>query len=128
MAMLLDTHTWAWALSDDNNLSQAALQALGGPEMISVSPISIYEIAQKVRLGKWAAMEAKVTTLQETLIAQGAVLAPFTAEIAAMAGLLDWPHRDPFDRILAATALIGRMDFISADPAFDAVPGLRRVW
>ncbi|MES2432525.1 MAG: PIN domain-containing protein [Pseudomonadota bacterium] len=73
-------------------------------------------------------MEPMVAVLLETLTAQRAVLAPFSAEIAQEAGLLDWPHRDPFDRILAATALMGSMDFISADPAFDAVPGLRRIW
>jgi PIN domain nuclease of toxin-antitoxin system len=45
-----------------------------------------------------------------------------------VAGSLDWPHRDPFDRLLAATALINGWPLISADPAFDRLTGLRRVW
>ncbi|MGL5012179.1 MAG: type II toxin-antitoxin system VapC family toxin, partial [Paracoccaceae bacterium] len=58
----------------------------------------------------------------------GVVFAPLTEDISLSAGLLDWSHRDPFDRMIAATALAFDMTLISADTAFDAVPGLRRVW
>lgn len=125
---LLDTHVWAWTLTGDAKLSAQAIAAMNSSDPMYISPISFYEIAQKVRLGKWPVMETKVAVLQETLAAQGAVMAPFSFEIAQLAGLLDWPHRDPIDRILAATALQGGMELISADTVFDAVPGLRRVW
>ncbi len=59
---------------------------------------------------------------------QEIVVAPLSPKIALIAGLLNWDHRDPFDRILAATALAGDMDFISADVTFGGVRGLRRIW
>ncbi|MDR3201762.1 MAG: PIN domain-containing protein [Bifidobacteriaceae bacterium] len=57
----------------------------------------------------------------------GAVL-PITADHAARAGQLDWPHRDPFDRMPAAQAMSEGACLISRDPAFSALPGLRVAW
>ncbi|WP_426032578.1 type II toxin-antitoxin system VapC family toxin [Cypionkella sp. TWP1-2-1b2] len=126
--VLLDTHSWAWALTTNPNLSLYAMTAMGNAAFIAVSPISLYEVAQKVRLGKWPEMTAYAVGLEQVVRRQGFVFAEMSPAIASRAGLLDWSHRDPFDRILAATALVGEMDFVSADPAFDAVPGLRRIW
>lgn len=128
MAVLLDTHTWAWAIDDAPRLSERAINAIEAADRVHVAAITLYEIYQKVRLRNWPEMVAHVTALQALAAEQDILITPLSAEIATRAGLLDWPHRDPFDRILAATALVTRMDFISADPAFDAVPGLRRIW
>ena len=53
--------------------------------------------------------------------------APLTPAIALRASLLDWPHRDPFDRLIAATAEAMDARLVSRDPAFDGLP-VRRVW
>ena len=126
--VLLDTHSWPLALVSSPRLTERAATAMADADSIGVSAISMYEIAQKIRLGKWPEMTAHVAVLGEALIRQGFSLVPFTPEIAIAAGLLDWPHRDPFDRILAATALVMGVDLISTDTVFDAVPGLRRMW
>lgn len=128
VAVLLDTHALAWSLARDAKLSLRARRAISAADAVGVSPISIYEIGQKVRLGKWPAMVRFSQDMPEMLEKQGAVIAPFTEDIALLAGLLDWTHRDPFDRMLAATALEFGMDLISADNSFDEVADLRRVW
>ncbi len=92
-----------------------------------VSAVSVYEVAQKVRLGKWDEMRAFVNQLETEFEVQRAVSIPVTQSIGLRAGLLDWPHRDPFDRMIAATALAGGDILISADTVFDALP-IRRVW
>jgi len=43
-----------------------------------------------------------------------------------MAGTMEWPHRDPFDRFLAASALRRRIPIVSADAVFDQV--VVRIW
>jgi PIN domain nuclease of toxin-antitoxin system len=43
-----------------------------------------------------------------------------------MAGVLAWPHRDPFDRLLAATAIRRRIPIVSADSVFDGM--VKRIW
>lgn len=125
---LLDTHIWAWMLTLDPLLSPKARAAIDEAQALFLSPASFYEISQKARLGKWPLMEPFVGNLPAYATSAGLTVAPLTADIAVLAGSLDWPHRDPFDRLLAATALVNGWVLISADPAFDSLIGLRRVW
>ena len=59
-------------------------------------------------------------------------IAPYTAEIAFLAGAMQWSHRDPFDRMIAATAMALGCPLISKDAAFDGLDGLPewhgRIW
>ena len=127
-AVLLDTHAWAWSLLKDPRLSQSARDVLDGEAEIMVSPISVFEIGQKVRLGKWPEMERFARKLEDYVEWQNAEIVPVSLEIADYAARLNWDHRDPFDRILAATAMMNRWEFLSADKAFETLPNLRRIW
>ncbi len=108
-----------------NTVKAAVLDA----DVVYVSPISVYEVTRKVRLGKWPDMAPHVDALvteTETLAA------PFTRSIAARAGMLDWPHRDPFDRLIAASSVELRCALISKNAEFDALEGTPgwpgRIW
>jgi PIN domain nuclease of toxin-antitoxin system len=125
-AVLLDTHSWAWSLAGDQRLSAAALEAIEAAQKVLVSPISFFEIAQKVRLGKWPEMEPFVSRLPALLAEQGAGVAALEPEICAVAGVMPWLHRDPFDRLLAATAIHYSLPLVSADQVFDGV--VTRLW
>ena len=127
ITVLLDTHIWAWTMSEEHRLTDAVLAAIGEATTIYVSPVSFFEISQKVRLGKWPQMAKWADRLQEKRNEQGAVEVPLTSAMTLLAGRLDWSHRDPFDRMLAATAILTGSTLISADIAFDTLP-LRRVW
>lgn len=127
-AVLLDTHAWVWSFADDNLLSPAARAAIMSADAVHVSPISFFEIGQKVRLGKWPEMVPFADRLQSLLADQGGLTAALTAEICLAASLDDWPHGDPFDRIIAASAQILGLTLVSRDAAFSARPGLRVVW
>ena len=91
-----------------------------------VSPITFLEIAGTVRIGKWPEMVAFIDGLPGLLRSQGGVVADFGPSICLEAGLMDWGHRDPFDRLLAATARQGNHVLVSADAVFDGV--VARVW
>ena len=124
--LLLDTHVWAWSLTDDRRISERARREMVEAQTILVSAVSFFEIAQKARLGKWPEMTAHVERLPALLASQRGVAASLEPEDCLLAGTLDWPHRDPFDRFLAASALRRRLPIVSADPVFDAL--LSRVW
>jgi len=118
-AILLDTHAWAWLLSNDARLSPAARHSATAADVVWLSPISFYEIVQKVRLGKWPEMARASDTLPILLKRQGGKLANLTGVVAMRAAQLDWPHRDPFDRLIAATAMELGVRLVSADTVFD---------
>jgi PIN domain nuclease of toxin-antitoxin system len=127
-AVLLDTHTWAWSLTGDQRLSEKAISAMLAADSVFISPISLFEIGQKVRIGKWPEMEPHVEDLPALLESQGGRTATLTPQISLAAAIIAWEHRDPFDRILAATALDLAVPLISADTVFDTMPGLNRIW
>ena len=128
-AVLLDTHAWIWGLMDSARLGGGAKTAILDADAVHVSPISVYEVIRKARLGKWP----EIVPYVDTLLNEGqTVSAPFTRAVAARAGALDWTHRDPFDRLIAATAIEMGWTLISRDTGFDALDGARgwrgRVW
>ncbi|WP_049733695.1 type II toxin-antitoxin system VapC family toxin [Rhizobium ecuadorense] len=126
-SLLLDTHAWAWSLTGDERLSAKAVALIEKAETILVSPISLFEIGQKVRLGKWPEMEPFIGRLPEMLQEQGGIAAALTPEICLAAAIMDWAHRDPFDRLLAATATQNGIPIISADAIFDELAG-NQLW
>ena len=127
--VLLDTHAWIWSLMDSARLRSRVKEAILAADAVYVSPISIYEVVRKVAIGKWPEI---VPNLDALLAEQQTVSAPFTRAVAARAGALDWAHRDPFDRLIAATAIEMGWELISKDSEFDALDGIHgwrgRVW
>jgi PIN domain nuclease of toxin-antitoxin system len=99
---------------------------LARAQTILVSAISFFEIAQKVRLGKWPEMAPHVDRLSDLLERQRGIAAALEAADSLLAGTMEWSHRDPFDRLLAASALRRGVAIVSADAVFDPVEG--RIW
>ena len=49
-------------------------------------------------------------------------------EPSRLGGRLEWDHRDPFDRVLAAQVILDSLVLITVDPVFAGLPGLRALW
>jgi PIN domain nuclease of toxin-antitoxin system len=129
--ILLDTHAWAWSMAGDARLSAAAIAAIKQADAVFVSAISLFEIGQKVRLGKWPEMEPFADQLIALADKQGAQWVNVSPQTSLLAATLPWTHRDPFDRIIGATAITQGLTLISTDAVFDSLthaqwPG--RVW
>jgi PIN domain nuclease of toxin-antitoxin system len=84
---------------------------------VLVRAVTGWEIAIKVKLGKWPDAEPILASLEETLLAEGFEMLDLTMAQAKRAGSLDLIHRDPFDRMLAAQALDLDIALLTADPA-----------
>jgi PIN domain nuclease of toxin-antitoxin system len=130
--LLLDTQAWAWSLFQPSKLSLAATEAIESARMVYVAPCSFHEITQKHRSGKWPEVGGIVERLPSLLEAQGGLVAPYTARMAMLSGGMGWSHKDPFDRMIAATAIELACPLVSTDEAFDTlegVPGWQgRIW
>jgi PIN domain nuclease of toxin-antitoxin system len=118
MPILLDTHAFAWWALDEKRLSRRALDAIRQDPQIFISAVVAWEISGKVRVGKWPEATILAERLFETISHYGMNPLPITLEHAHLAGSLAGAHRDPFDRMLAAQAIVENMQLVTADPAF----------
>jgi PIN domain nuclease of toxin-antitoxin system len=122
--VLLDTHAFYWCVRVGEPVPDHVRDALTSAPRRLVSDVSAFEVALKVRLGKFPAAGALRDRWREAVAAIPALALPVSTDHALLAGSLDSPHRDPFDRLLAAQALVEGLTLITTDEAFSAVPGL----
>lgn len=128
MRLLLDTSTLLWFWLGGRTLSKPIMAAITDRNhLIYVSPISAMEIATKHRVGKLPGVENVLATFDEALQADGFLSLPLLNVHARLAGSILGEHRDPFDRLLAAQAIVEGLMLVSSDTAFDAL-GARRLW
>jgi PIN domain nuclease of toxin-antitoxin system len=117
--ILLDSHALFWFIDGDSRLSNAARGAMEATNCtVYVSAVTAWEIASKFRLGKWPKAQALANDLAGIMSALGFEPLPLSLQHARHAGALHSPHRDPFDRMLAAQAEIEDVPLVTADPAF----------
>ena len=120
--LLLDTHALFWWWLEDPKLSSSALDAIVGAEVVCVSPISALELGIKYRLGKLPGGDKVVTRFRWLLIRDRLRVIPLTIVHSLHAASYEPPHRDPFDRVLAAQAELEELTLVTRDPAFAAFP------
>lgn len=127
MKVLLDTHALFWWLIDAPDLPVTARKEIIHAETVLVSAASMWEIATKVRLGKWPEMEALLPDSEQWIIRSGFTLLSISWVHAQLAGAMNIAHRDPFDRMLIAQSRIENASLISNETLFDQF-GIVRVW
>lgn len=128
MQYLLDTHTLIWWLEDSDELSAKARDVLQDEaNTLLVSAASAYEISLKVMLGKLPGCAPLVPKFSETLLMAGFRHIEITTRHGIEAGRLPIFHRDPFDRLLAAQAIVEDMPIVSNDEKLSAL-GATRLW
>ena len=128
MRVLLDTHALLWAKISPEKLGRQAAEIMAQPlNVVFVSAASAWEIATKVRLGKLPGLERLERDFLEIMEQSGYTLLPIDVANALRAARFTAPHRDPFDRMIAAQALAMDIPVLSKDPKLDAF-GVRRLW
>ena len=110
MKLLLDTHTFLWALSEPNRLSKKQIAAMEDPtNKVYVSSISITEIAIKASLGKLELSFDPIDAAERS----GFEMLDFSAKDALPLKDLPFHHRDPFDRMLITQAISRKLVFVT---------------
>jgi PIN domain nuclease of toxin-antitoxin system len=113
MRLLLDTHIFLWAVTDNSLLKTPARRIMEGAEQVFVSAASIWEIAIKSRLGK---IDGDPDELVRAIETSGFMELPVRAVHAAGVANLPLHHADPFDRLLIAQALSEPLKLLTVDP------------
>jgi PIN domain nuclease of toxin-antitoxin system len=102
-----------WFLAGDETLGHQARDAIESADRVYVSAASIWEIALKVARGR---LEVP-TDLQDRLLEIGVLPLAMEWEHARVSGGLPELHRDPFDRMLVAQAIVEQLTIVTRDAA-----------
>lgn len=126
---LLDTHAFVWLLGSPDRIAEPLRSELASTaNRLLVSAVSAMEVATKVRLGRFDAAGTLVSTWERRVDDIDAEPLDLTTAHALHAGSMPWAHRDPFDRMLAAQAIIENVVLVTTDAAFDTLPAVRTAW
>ena len=130
MRHLLDTHALLWYALEEPQISDTAKALiLDSANEVLISPVSYWEIAIKISIGKLSLHQPFENVINVCLNEYGFGILPIEPRHAARLAILPFPpdHRDPFDRLLVAQALVEGIPLISSDTALDAY-SISRLW
>ena len=127
MKYLIDTHTLIWYLEGNRKISETAVSTIKNLDNdIYVSVSSFWEIAIKMSIGKLK-LPVSLSAFINTAKTQNIRSFQFADEYILVVEKLPFHHKDPFDRIIIATAITEKLPIISTDPNFDKY-GIDRIW
>jgi PIN domain nuclease of toxin-antitoxin system len=125
---LLDTHALLWIVSGDSRLSKKARSVyLDEANAIFASMATIWELAVKISLKKMEITGGLSDFVTEHVHGNSMELLPIQLAHCCQLQTLAFHHRDPFDRMIIAQAIVERLTIISADKEFDPYP-IKRIW
>jgi PIN domain nuclease of toxin-antitoxin system len=125
---LLDTHALLWFLLNDAHLSSNAKSIISDLNNdVLVSPASYWEIAIKISLGKYRLDQPFAYFIEQELIKNDFSILPITIQHTEVVCTLPFHHRDPFDRLLIAQAMVENIPLLSNDMVFDKY-SITRLW
>jgi PIN domain nuclease of toxin-antitoxin system len=128
MNLLLDTHVLLWLISNSALLSQPVKSLFSEPKNeFYLSLASVWEMAIKIKIGKLQIPSPLKQFILEQLPQNEVKILNIKLEHVVEVADLPLHHRDPFDRLIIAQALVENMPIISVDKVFDAYD-VQRVW
>jgi PIN domain nuclease of toxin-antitoxin system len=123
MNILLDTHTFLWLVTDHPNASKTAKQLfMNTKNSFYLSAVCSFEIAVKYSLGKLELREPPQLFIHNRIKANSFIPLPITIEHSLVLADLPFHHRDPFDRLLIAQAIVEDIPILTADKIFSLYP------
>jgi PIN domain nuclease of toxin-antitoxin system len=126
--VLLDTNAVLWWFAGDPNLSTAVRNIISRDDtLVFVSAASAWEICTKVRIGKLSSARELCEDFMGFVARHQFEPLSISVEHGRLAGRLPGAHKDPFDRILAAQALIEDVPIVTNDAAIAGF-GVRVLW
>ena len=128
MRHLVDAHSLIWALDDPSKLGAAAMTALQDPaNELLLSSSTMWELSIKSGLTKLKLSLPFRQWMEKAIADLGLIDLPIILDHAERQAGLPLHHRDPFDRLLAAQALVEGIPLVSTDVMFDRY-GVIRIW
>jgi len=116
MRLLLDTHIAIWLMNCQEKLSaESKAILLDGTHLLYISIVSAWEVAIKTSLGKLPEFNGGVRAFMAKVEGMPIEWLPIAPRYIEIVETLPFIHRDPFDRLLVATAMTEGMTILTAD-------------
>ena len=125
---MLDTCAFIWYILDDEKLPQDVKEIIAASETIYISYTTLWEITTKQTIGKLDAVTMNVYELAELCMNNGIIVLPLKLSYLARLRNLPLIHRDPFDRIIIATALEEGCTLLTCDSEIIKYPDAKTLW
>jgi len=128
MKYLLDTHAFLWYFWDSKDLSECASDIIEDDDAQKyISIASLWEFSIKYSMGKLT-FDGGLTHLWNMLLQNGFIILPITQpQLEALISELPFHHRDPFDRLIIATAKAEELIIVTIDDNIQKYD-VPRVW
>jgi PIN domain nuclease of toxin-antitoxin system len=124
--LLLDTHIWLWSTLEPQRLTRRVDKALVDPaNELWLSPVSVGELIVLLRKGRLTLPSDVAAWVAKTIEDLELTEAPLTVEVALALGSINFPHGDPADHFLAATAKVFELTLVTADEHLIHLPGIQ---
>ncbi len=126
-SFLIDTHVFLWSIREPGRLSRKIAKLLTVDASHAVlSAASLWEIALKVRAGKLGMPDESNFFARHAEFLGLQMLPIQVRHVNRVFELPDY-HRDPFDRLLIAQAIVESLPIVTIDPAFRQY-GVKVIW
>jgi PIN domain nuclease of toxin-antitoxin system len=126
LKLLLDTHIWLWSTLEPQRIARRVEQALtDSANELWLSPVSIGELIVLLRKKRLQLPQDIAAWVATTMADLKLTEAPLTIEVALAVSSFNFPHGDPADHFLAATAKVFDLTLITADDHLLKLPGIR---
>jgi PIN domain nuclease of toxin-antitoxin system len=128
MKVLLDTCAFLWLVTDNPQASELAKEIfLNDENELFLSAVTGFEIAVKYSLGKLHLTEPPKEFIANRIQANALIELPVSMIHALALQNMPLHHKDPFDRLLVAQAMVNQIPLLSADQQLSAYD-INRLW
>jgi PIN domain nuclease of toxin-antitoxin system len=128
MRYLIDTHAFIWFITNDGRLGERAYEEISNIENeVVLSIASLWEMAIKTSLGRLDLGKPFRALIPRELVANEIGLLSISPKHLSVVAELPLHHRDPFDRLIIAQAMIEGIPVVSHDGDFPQYP-VQIVW
>src|SRR6266566_7678187 len=126
MKLLLDTHIWLWSALQPDRLARRVVKALMDPgNELWLSAISVWELTILQRKRRLRIPDELTAWVAKSMQDLELVEAPLTVEVALAVTSLRFPHADPADHFIAASAKVFDLTLVTGDEHLMQLPGIR---
>jgi PIN domain nuclease of toxin-antitoxin system len=126
--VLIDTHIFIWYVQNSERLPSSVASFINdGRNDVLLSIASVWEMAIKQSTGKLNLGVPYANFIEEQMRINSMELLPLSLEHLEVVTTLPFHHRDPFDRLLIAQAIVEDIVIVSADSIFSLYP-VQRKW